>query len=233
MAKKKLKLKPHFGVTSAILIGVVILLIAADLLTKYFEVKYEWECNIIPGVIQIQGGGRHFNTAAAFGGLDIGQPALIALTFVLLALLITAFILLPERFAVLKTAIAIVISGAIGNLVDRLAFNGVRDWFGLWMFGMTYCNLADFWIVIGVIIAVIDLLFLNEWALIPLTKKAKAAQMKRKAEEAAEKAAEAGTNNSTEIPAVEKESSQTEENAAVPAIQEQLAQEDKDDKNNE
>lgn len=206
MAKKKLKLKPHFGVTSIILIVVAALLVAADLLTKYFEVKYQWEATIIPGVVVIEytiidanpAIAQNFNTAAAFGGLNIGQPALIVLTFVLLAFLITAFILLPERFAVLKTAIAIVIAGAIGNLVDRLMLNGVRDWFGLWMFGMTYCNLADFWIVIGVIIAVIDLLFLNEWALLPLTKKAKAAQKKRREEEAAEKAAQTANGTSTQ-----------------------------------
>ena len=55
---------------------------------------------------------------------------------------------------------------------------------------MTYCNLADFWIVIGVALAVVDLMFLNEWAVIPLTKKAKAAQAARKAQEEAEKAAQ-------------------------------------------
>ncbi len=123
---------------------------------------------------------------------QIGQPILITLTFILLALLIFAFICLPERFTVLKTAIAIVIAGAIGNLVDRIAFFYVRDWFGLWMFGgMTFCNFADFWIVIGVALAVIDLMFLNEWAVFPLTKKAKAAQAERKAQEEAEKAAQA------------------------------------------
>lgn len=221
MAKKKIKLKPHFGVTSAILIGVVILLIAADLLTKYFEVKYLWDCEIIPGVVQIQSTYKygHFNVAAAFGGLNIGQPALITLTFVLLALLVAAFIFLPERFTVLKTAIAIVIAGAIGNLVDRLALGGVRDWFGLWMFGMTYCNLADFWIVIGVILAVIDLLFLNEWALIPLTKKAKVAQKARKAEEAEEKAAQTTGGTASEIV----------ENTSSPENQSQQSEEIQDD----
>ena len=48
--------------------------------------------------------------------------------------------------------------------------------------GMTSCNFADFWIVFGTIIAVIDILFINEWALIPLTKSAKEAQEKRKRE---------------------------------------------------
>ena len=47
------------------------------------------------------------------------------------------------------------------------------------MFGnMVSCNFADFWIVFGTIVAIVDILFLNEWALIPLTKRAKEAQKK-------------------------------------------------------
>jgi len=184
MPKKKfnLKLKPHFGKVSIILIVVAALLIAADLLTKHFADIYRWELIIIPGFAEIQGG--HHNTAAAFGGFDIGQPALIVLTFILLALLVFAFICLPEKRVILKTAIAIVIAGAIGNLVDRLAFSYVRDWFGLWIFvGILYCNFADFYIVIGVVLVALSLLFFDDWAVFPLTKSAKAAQAARRAEE--------------------------------------------------
>jgi hypothetical protein len=45
------------------------------------------------------------------------------------------------------------------------------------------CNFADFWIVFGIIIAAIDMLFLNEWAVIPLTKKARMAQAEVKVSE--------------------------------------------------
>lgn len=180
MPKKKLKLKPHFGKLSIILIVVAALLIAADLLTKHFEELYGWQQVIISGFIEIKGGVR--NEAAAFGGFNVGQPVLITFTFILIAALLVTFIFIPERRVLLKLSIAIIFAGAVGNLVDRLAFNEVRDWFGLWIFvGILYCNLADFWIVIGVAMVVITLLFLDEWALIPLTKKAKAAQAARKA----------------------------------------------------
>ena len=70
-------------------------------------------------------------------------------------------------------------AGAIGNLIDRIAFREVRDFVGINMFGnMVSCNFADFWIVFGTIVAIVDILFLNEWALIPLTKRAKEAQKK-------------------------------------------------------
>lgn len=180
------KLKPSFGVTSIVLTVVAVLLTAVDLITKYLEERFAWNAAIIPNFIEISHGSR--NPGCAFSFLAdnpaIGQPILIALTFILLIALIVAFVFIPERFVIFKTSISIIVAGAVGNLVDRLAFMCVRDWFGLWMFGkITICNLADFWIVIGVVLAIIDLLFLNEIAVFPLTKKAKAAQAARKAAE--------------------------------------------------
>lgn len=187
----KKKIKPNIGVLSLILIGVIILLIASDLVTKYLEEAYHWNKVIIPNFIEINCCKR--NPGCAFSFLDknpeIGQPILITVTFIMLALVIFMFVVLPERFVILKIAASLIIAGAIGNLVDRLMLREVRDWFGLNMFGsMTSCNFADFFIVIGAILAVVDLLFLNEWAVFPLTKKSKEIQAERKrAEEEAEK----------------------------------------------
>lgn len=173
------KLKVNVGWKSLILIGVAAALVVVDLLTKYFAKKDLWDLIIIPGFVEIDASVPN-NPGCAFSFLnehpEVGQPLLITVTFVLLAALIFAFIVLPERFIFLKVAITLVSAGAVGNLVDRLMYRSVRDFFGLNMFGMVYCNFADFFIVIGTVIAVIDLLFLNEWALLPLTKRAKAAQ---------------------------------------------------------
>lgn len=192
----KKKLKPQFGKLSIILLVVIAVLIAADLLTKHFEEAYPAAFNvtIIPGFIELRSGIR--NPGCAFSFLDenpnIGQPVLITVTSILIVVLIFGFIFIPNRFKFLKIALSIVIAGAIGNLVDRIAFFYVRDWFGLWMFGkIAYCNFADFWIVIGAILAAVDMLFLNEISVFPLTKKAKAFQAARKEEEERQKAAEA------------------------------------------
>lgn len=181
---QKIKLKPSIGVKGIILILICGILIAVDLLTKHFEELYNWDLKIIPGFIEVLGGER--NNGCVFGFLndnpEIGQPILITFTFIMLPCLIFAFIFLPERFTILKISVAVVFAGAIGNLVDRIAFRQVRDFIGLNMLfnknSLVYCNFADFCIVIGAILAMIDLLFLNEWAVLPLTKKAKAAQSK-------------------------------------------------------
>ncbi|MDE7082269.1 MAG: signal peptidase II [Clostridia bacterium] len=191
MTKKKLK--PHFGKLSIILLVVIAVLIAADLLTKHFEEKYCWELTIIPDVVVIHYGVPNYGVAF---GLDLGQIPILIVTFVLLAAMIFAFIILPNRFVLLKVAISMVIAGAIGNIVDRIALGYVRDWFGLWMFGrIAYCNFADFFIVIGAILAALDMLFLNEISVFPLTKKAKAFQAARKEEEERKKAESATTGN--------------------------------------
>ena len=115
---------------------------------------------------------------------------------------------MPNRFIILKVAVSLLISGAVGNLVDRIMLFQVRDWFGLNIFGrMAFCNFADFWIVLGAILAVLDLMFLNEFAVIPLTKTAKAAQAAKKAEEESKK--EENAIN------VYKESGETQEQIAV------------------
>lgn len=198
----KKKLKPQFGKLSIILLVVIAVLIAADLLTKHFEEAYPsaFTMTIIPGVIELKSNIR--NPGCAFSFLDenpqIGQPVLITVTSLLLIVLIFAFIFVPNRFTLLKVAISIVIAGAIGNLVDRIAFFYVRDWFGLWMFGnLAYCNFADFWIVIGAVLAAVDMLFLNEVSVFPLTKKAKAFQAARKDEEERKKAETASDDGAT------------------------------------
>ena len=179
------KIKPHFGKLSIILLIAIAVLIAADLLTKHFEVIGDWNAKIIPGVVEINSGVR--NDGIAFG-IYIGPIPTLILTFILLAIMIFAFIVVPNRFILLKVAISMVISGAIGNIVDRIALGYVRDWFGLWMFGsIAYCNFADFWIVIGAILAAIDMLFINEISVFPLTKKAKAFQAAKKEEEEGKK----------------------------------------------
>ncbi|MGN1060809.1 MAG: signal peptidase II [Candidatus Coproplasma sp.] len=188
--KKKLKFKVSLGKSGLILLAVFAVLLTADLVLKFCAEKYCWQFKVIPGLIEVVP--MQYNTGAAFSFLNDkawAQTFFIVLTFIMLVVMVVAFLLIPKRFVVLKVAIVLIAAGAVGNLVDRLAFAYVRDFVNVWMFGsMACCNFADFWIVFGVVLAVIDLLFLNEWAAFPLTKKAKAAQGKRKQEEEAKKA---------------------------------------------
>lgn len=189
MLDKLKKIKIHISLKSLIYLGVLAALILIDLMTKIFEERDGWNFTVIPKLIEVSSGSRNPGCAFSFlADAEWGQTFLIAMTFVLLAALIGIFLILPERFVLLKVAVTFITSGAIGNLIDRIAFREVRDFVGINMFGhMVSCNFADFWIVFGTIIAVIDILFINEWAVFPLTKRAKEAQKKK---EAADKVSE-------------------------------------------
>ena len=206
MLEKLKKLKVHIGWKSLLLIGVCVALVLVDLLTKIFEEKDGWNFTVIPNFIEVASGSRNPGCAFSFlANAEWGQSFLIAMTFILLAVLVVFYIFLPERFILLKVAVSMIVAGAVGNLIDRIAFREVRDFVGINMFGnMLSCDFADFWIVIGTVIAVIDILFINEWALIPLTKSAKAAQAKQKeqsAEDVKAEQTELSEDVSADIPA--------------------------------
>ena len=180
MANKRFKLQ--FGKISVLALILCLALIAIDITLKYIEEGAEWNFTVIPGFIWVEHGHHNYGAAFSFlAGAEWGQTFLTVLAIILLAVILTAFILIPDRFAFLKVALAMVIAGAVGNLIDRVAFGYVRDfvWVNM-LFSTACCNFADFFIVFGIIFAIVDCLFLNEWALIPLTKRAKAAQNRQK-----------------------------------------------------
>ena len=190
MSDKKFKIQ--FGRISVLLIIFCLALVAIDITLKYVEEAQGWNFTVIPGFIWVESGRR--NDGAAFSMLSGNTAFLITFAIILLVVLVVAFVLVPEkRFTFLKLALAMVIAGAIGNLFDRFECEGyVRDFVWINMFFSTACcNFADFFIVIGIIFAIADCLFFNEWALVPLTRRAKAAQ-KKQAEEEKKKSDKAG-----------------------------------------
>lgn len=179
--KKKFKLKIHFGKASAVLLAVFAVLLATDLILKFCEEKYGWNFTVIPKFIWVESGSHNYGAAFSFlSNTEWGRIFFIVLTFIMLIVMIAAFLLLPEKQVGLKVALVMIASGALGNLIDRLAFGYVRDFVWMNIFGnWACCNFADFWIVLGVVWAVVDMLFLNEWAVLPLTKTAREAAKKR------------------------------------------------------
>lgn len=68
-----------------------------------------------------------------------------------------------ERLAVLSAGLALVLGGAVGNLIDRIALGYVTDflqvWFGSWPFPSF--NVADAGISVGAALLIIDALFFS------------------------------------------------------------------------
>jgi signal peptidase II len=188
MLKKKLPI--HFGKKSILFVVIGVILLAVDLILKDVVERAElsgnsWNFDVIPSFIYVRG--LTYNSGAAFSFLanaSWGQVFLIAFTIIMVLALIALFLFVPEKYILIKLALSMIIAGAIGNLVDRIAMQKVRDFVWVNMFGkLACCNFADFWIVFGTIIAAIDVLFIADFAVFPLRKSVREAQ-KRKNEEA-------------------------------------------------
>jgi signal peptidase II len=106
---------------------------------------------------------RHWhNTGAAFGLFQGGS-----LVFTILAFIVSGFILyyfprVPKKEWWLRFALGLQLCGAIGNLIDRLRFDGkVTDFISVGNFAIF--NIADSCITVGTIILVAGI-FLTERA---------------------------------------------------------------------
>jgi signal peptidase II len=92
------------------------------------------------------------------GDSQSGQTGLLALTFVAIALL--AWWLIRSRSGLPAVALGLIIGGALGNAIDRIAHGAVVDYLDLHAFGRHFFvfNVADAAINIGVVLLIFDLL---------------------------------------------------------------------------
>lgn len=110
------------------------------------------------------------NTGAAWSflaGVSWSQTFFKILTGVALVAFFMFYIYAVRKgYRWLKISLILVISGTIGNFIDRLIFNGVIDFlsfvFGEYHFPVF--NLADCFLVVGVIMLIIHYLFIDEGA---------------------------------------------------------------------
>jgi signal peptidase II len=105
------------------------------------------------------------NTGAAFGFLAgsaaaFRLPFLIVFSLVAIGFVVAMLRRLPERETGLVTALAFILSGAIGNLIDRFAYGEVIDFLDFYWSGYHWpaFNVADSFITMGVGITVFYLI---------------------------------------------------------------------------
>ena len=102
------------------------------------------------------------NTGAAFSILSSQTWILTALsgaaTAVLLVLLVRRA--LPTRLGMLS--LSLLLAGAAGNLIDRVAFGWVTDMFQTTFMDFPVFNVADIGVVIGGVLLVLTVLFSGE-----------------------------------------------------------------------
>lgn len=141
-------------------------LLFADLASKSFvfsmlEGKGSFE--VFPGILTFY---RVMNTGASFGMFDGQSALLISISILAVLLLIALLIIFPKTHKLFRYALIFVASGALGNAVDRIAFDYVRDFIDYTMlktwFGIDFAvgNIADIILCVGVVMLIVYIFYL-------------------------------------------------------------------------
>ncbi len=143
--------------------GMALLVVVADQLTKWWIISHLaiGESLVDVGFFRII---RILNNGAAFGIFQ-GHPLVFTvIDFIGIAVFLTLVLVLRRRWPFLdrmpvRSGIALILGGTIGNLIDRLRFGNVTDFldFKVWP---TF-NVADASISVGVIILIFCIIFLS------------------------------------------------------------------------
>lgn len=131
-------------------VALFVVFVAVDRIVKWAVLQYVpkdglFESSIVDIVV-------HYNEGIAFG---IPLPGLyVSLIFLILFVLLLRYYL--SFFLRHRVLFALLLAGAVSNLIDRLLHDAVVDYIVIWMFPVF--NLADVFIVVSII-----LLLLRYW----------------------------------------------------------------------
>lgn len=139
-------------------------LVAADQALKYWTVTHlaiGESAPLLPGVVQLT---RLHNSGAAWSSFSGKTALLIVVTALLLAVVAWLLIGRIVRHGLGVAACLLLLGGGVGNMLDRLVKGYVVDMFDLQLFSYPVFNLADCFVVIGVVLGAVYYLFLHDAA---------------------------------------------------------------------
>lgn len=140
-----------------IIISVSLLIISAilvaDLVSKHFLMNFTEEKTIIPYIINFY---STKNTGVAWSVFSNSTSVLIVVSIIAIILIVLYAIFAKNNSIFFYVSLSLIVGGAIGNLVDRIALGYVRDFiqFAFWK-SFPIFNLADCALTIGIICLII------------------------------------------------------------------------------
>ena len=140
------------ALTALISAGIVML----ERVSKYFLM--DADSVLIPGLIRLTGAR---NTGAAFSLLS-GSAWILPLVTALLTLAILIYIIKTRPKGLMGAALAVLLGGAAGNLIDRLSLGYVIDFIELSFIRFPIFNLADIAVVSGCLLSGLAILLAKE-----------------------------------------------------------------------
>ena len=113
------------------------------------------------------------NRGVAFGMFSGQRWFILLLTGVIAVGLVWFYVTMPKKkeYFPLRVSLVLVLSGAIGNIIDRLFRGYVVDFFEFTFFEWPVFNVADIYVVCGVILLALMILFVVKDEDLELKKK--------------------------------------------------------------
>lgn len=142
----------------------IVLLIGLDQMTKYWVVthlKGKSSFVILEGVFELI---YVENRGAAFGIFQNQRWLFLILTLVIIAGVFYVMLHLPQerRFFPVKVLAVLILSGAVGNMIDRIVYGYVIDFFYFSLINFPVFNVADCYITISCVILLILAFYYTE-----------------------------------------------------------------------
>ncbi len=136
---------------------VSLLILAADQLTKYLAESHlmgSRGVEVIPGVFQLF---YLQNRGAAFGMMENRQWffAAVALVMMLAAGYVYARLPLEKHYSLLRVVCVLIVSGAAGNMIDRILHGYVIDFLYFSLIDFPVFNVADCYVCVGAALGVL------------------------------------------------------------------------------
>ena len=157
MSTKRIK-KSKLYIIDAVIFVLAVLL---DRLTKIFAIynlKDRPAISVVSGILELQ---YLENRGAAFGLLK-GQRSFIILVGIIV-ILACLYVLVKspgkKKYIMCHVLLSLIVSGAVGNLFDRVMYNYVVDFIYFSFIKFPIFNMADIFITVAAFVLVILLLF--------------------------------------------------------------------------
>jgi len=137
---------------------IIIVLLGIDQISKLLVLKHLQNVTTIPIINNIFHLTYVENRGAAFGMLQNNQMIFVVIASI--ASIFGIYYLCTKKIHIVgKIGIMLLISGAIGNLIDRLRLGFVVDFLDFRIIWQYVFNIADVFVVVGTILVCIYILF--------------------------------------------------------------------------
>lgn len=152
----------------------VIVLVCIDQITKYLAVlnlKGQEDFILIKNILEL-----HYleNKGAAFGMLQNQKMFFVIITMIIIAFIIYVIFKLPNKgYKLFEITLMFILSGAIGNFIDRIRFDYVVDFIYFKLIDFPIFNVADIYVSVFTFVLIVLLVFVykeNDFEFLKLKK---------------------------------------------------------------